>query len=30
MIDDYTYVKTLLWKDESVWGACAMTVTDRG
>jgi acyl-CoA reductase-like NAD-dependent aldehyde dehydrogenase len=21
MIDDYSYVKTLLWKDESVWGA---------
>ncbi|MBK5249128.1 MAG: aldehyde dehydrogenase family protein [Actinomycetales bacterium] len=21
MIDDYTYVKTLLWKDQSVWGA---------
>ena len=20
MIDDYTYVKTLLWKDQSVWG----------
>lgn len=21
MIDDYTYVKTLLWKDQTVWGA---------
>ena len=21
MIDDYTYIKTLLWKDQTVWGA---------
>ena len=26
MIDDYTYVKTLLWKDESVWGSQPMTM----